>query len=182
MILPAQAMAITDSSGQVVDTGVQCRIQPARHTVGENETMHIVVYCAPRANEASGSANEINQNRARLQFRSDQLTKSATDRQTVLGPERISGNDAGRTGDECAGDGIYTDHGRDGSHGRRTLHSGTQWVTLQFYGKVLHDRDIAGPYLLRGTQDTGQSHQLSQITPFSASCSICSLSVSTGSR
>ena len=237
--LPARAMAITDASGQVIDTGAQCRIQPARHTGGEDETMHVVVYC-----EEAASASQSE--RPSLKFRSQQLTKSAADRQTVLGAERISGNDAGRAGDERAGDGIYTfaftptadDWGdfyfelefeiagrppgevhrlrthffasprtparftgnfregiRDGSlvimaemevtdAGRYTIEAnlfgpdaenqseppvgyaradarltgGTQWVTLQFFGKVLHDRGIAGPYVLRGlrgTQDTG---------------------------
>ena len=46
-------------------------------------------------------------------------------------------------------------YGADGSRkvawaqAARELEPGRQWMTLQFYGSILRERDIAGPYLIR---------------------------------
>ncbi|MEQ9365651.1 MAG: hypothetical protein RIF32_15510 [Leptospirales bacterium] len=256
--IPSRTMTITNAKGEVENTGIECRLQPTRHSITENETLSIALYCQDAANETLSG----------LKIRSHSLTRSAADRQTPVGAEKITVNDAGKQGDERAADNIYTfqftpdrdDWGdmyletsfniagrpagethtmrthffssptapakftgnfregvRDGSliisvevlvenEGRytieanlfaadseansnsdlvagaesrnatRDLHTereeipvgfaradarltrGLQWVELEYFGKVLHDSNQNGPYImrgLRGAQDTG---------------------------
>lgn len=244
--VPAAPMLITKSDGSVESIGVVCRLQPARSNITENEAMIIALYCQDSETEGMSTIENL----------SHTLAHTMDDRRRTIPADRISVNDQGKSGDEHAGDRIYTfqftptrnDWGdmflettfkiagrpndethtlethffstptapakftgnfregvRDGSlvisvemlvesAGRYTIEGnlfqadpeltagteaigteteeipvgyaradarlgrGLQWVDLTYFGKVLHDQNQAGPYVLRGvrgTQDTG---------------------------
>ena len=96
--IPAQTMVVTRDDGTIENTGFECRLQPARHSVTENEIMTIALYCQEAESERLST----------IRIRSKTLTLSAADRNRALPAEQFTVNDEGKHGDERAGDGIYT--------------------------------------------------------------------------
>ncbi|MCR9144997.1 MAG: hypothetical protein NXI24_22355 [bacterium] len=96
--IPARTMTITNDQGEVINTGIECRLQPARHSITEKESQQIVLYCQNAGQETMSA----------LRIRSHSLTRSAADQQTAVAAEKLTVNDAGKQGDERAADQIYT--------------------------------------------------------------------------
>jgi hypothetical protein len=96
--IPARRMAVTDADGKVRDTGIECRLQPARHQVTEGESLTIALYCQAAQDEGL----------QKLKIESYKLVRTVADREIPVANSKIPVNDEGKHGDERAGDRIYT--------------------------------------------------------------------------